>query len=93
MTKLYTIHDTVAQVAGPVFPANNDAHALRLFRDILRNDPSVSSDDMRLVCLGLYSSHTDERLMPFLVSDANLEDYPYVVTDATSVLEELGDGK
>ena len=53
---MYTVFDNVAQESGPIFFANNDEHALRLFGQMIAKTPDVMSDDFSLYKLGIYNS-------------------------------------
>lgn len=53
---MYTVFDKVAQESGPVFFANNDEHALRLFGQMTSKTPDISADDFELYRVGVFNS-------------------------------------
>lgn len=52
---LYTVYDTVAMEAGPIFQARNDAVAVRAFKRMMTED-HVNDADYRLYCVGEFDT-------------------------------------
>lgn len=50
---IYSIYDRVAEDSGPVWPAKNDAVAIRNARIMLKE---VRADEFRLYCVGSWDS-------------------------------------
>lgn len=52
--KLYTVYDSVAEEAGPIFQAVNDAVALRNYNNMMASTPHVNKDEYKLLCIGTF---------------------------------------
>lgn len=60
--KYYTIYDDVAEECGNVFPAKNDAIALRSLSNLFAQDnvlPSIK-EHLKLYCIGTFDTETLE---------------------------------
>jgi hypothetical protein len=59
-TKLYVVHDLVAQESGPVFEAKNDEVAMRKFRKMITDQNNViQPSDYQLLSLGEMDHETN----------------------------------
>jgi len=52
---LYTVYDIVACEGGPLFTARNDAVAIRLFKNLMKQQ-QLNSHDFRLYACGEYDN-------------------------------------
>lgn len=55
---VYTIYDRVAEEAGPLFLAVNDAVALRSYRQLVQSAGVVAEEEYTLYKIGSYDSKT-----------------------------------
>ncbi len=53
--KIYTIFDTIADTAGPIWTAQNDKVAKRNFQYHLSEIKMAQPDDFKLYCVGEFS--------------------------------------
>lgn len=72
-TRIYTIYDRIAQQAGPVFQAVNDATAQRQLRHLIAmNQPGMAAEDFQLWCIGEFEDTPNDgevcRLTPYVSS-------------------------
>lgn len=58
--KIYTVYDTVAQDAGPLFTAVNTGVATRQYRALLNDIPEAQRSEFKLMEIGSYSSHAPQ---------------------------------
>lgn len=57
-TKLYTVYDSVAEEAGPIFQAVNDAVAMRNYNNMLASTPHINPAEYKLLCVGIFLTNT-----------------------------------
>lgn len=53
---IYSIIDTVAEQAGPLFLANNDAVALRMLKNFVKENPHSDYTDFSLITVGSFDT-------------------------------------
>ena len=56
---LYTLKDMVAEEVAPIFEANNDGVALRMFQESIQKQ-QIPYDDFRLIRIGRLDKTTGE---------------------------------
>lgn len=69
--RVYCIYDTVSKESSSLFCANNDEHALRIYRNTLRQERVEDLSEFLLYNLGTYDSTKpllEGFLVPFLVN-------------------------
>jgi len=68
---LYTIYDKVMEEAGPLFYANNHAHAMRNFMAMIQDTKIDKVMDYNLVYIASVDTQTMiiEPAVPFVISD------------------------
>lgn len=76
--KLYTIRDKVADEAGPIYQAKNDAIAVRQFNNLMANQ-QVDVVDYALYCVGEFDTEAmtiepDIRMVDMMFSKQEVED-------------------
>lgn len=49
---LYVVYDKIAGECGPVFEAKNDGVAMRQYRHLINENPTVIQDDFSLMQVG-----------------------------------------
>lgn len=49
---LYVVYDKIAGECGPVFEAKNDGVAMRQYRNLINENPTVVQDDFSLMQVG-----------------------------------------
>jgi len=49
---LYVVYDKIAGECGPVFEAKNDGVAMRQYRHLINENPTVDQDDFSLMKVG-----------------------------------------
>jgi hypothetical protein len=49
---LYVVYDKIAGECGPVFEAKNDGVAMRQYRHLINENPTVIQDDFSLIQVG-----------------------------------------
>lgn len=61
LVKIYTIRDHIAEENGPLFPAKNDAVAMRLYEDLLKSCMACKQD-FELICVGSWDTEDLESI-------------------------------
>lgn len=74
---IYTIYDSVAKEAGPIFQSKNHDVAVRAFKSLISDTPNVKLSDYDLYCLGEFDTEKCSFVpldVPFIIPVDNLED-------------------
>lgn len=79
MKFLYTVLDTVKAEINQPFLANNDAHAVRIHQQSLKEVPVDFHGEMKLLCIGEINVETGY---------LHTEGFPVVVNVSLGIVEE-----
>ncbi|QCS36943.1 nonstructural protein [Tortoise microvirus 30] len=58
-TLIFTIYDKVAEESGGLFEAKNEATAIRMFKNFLKND-IFAKTDYKLMLLGIFNKEINK---------------------------------